>query len=150
MTRQQVEINFDEAKRQVRVIEEGVEILRKADRIHNEMQENTASGWKGINADHFQSISRDLGQKMAIRANNIEEIAVWTRHRAQVLYDTEMEAIRIAEERAYQEQQARAAEAARQAEAARAAEQSRQEAQARAAAEQTARNAAEALRRIFR
>ena len=144
MTRQQVEINFDEAKRQVRVIEEAVEILRKADRIHSEMQDNTASGWKGINADHFQSLSRDLGDRFVRRANNIEELAVWTRHRAQVLYDTEMEAIRIAEERAYREQQARAAEAARQAEEARAAE------QARAAAEQTARNAAEALRRIFR
>ena len=144
MTRAQVEINFEEAKRQVRVIEDAVEVLKRADRLHGEMQESLAGGWKGSNANHFQDYSRALQNKMKTNTSRIAELGEWTKHRAQVLYETEMEAIRIAEERAYREQQARAEEAARQA------EQARQEEQARAAAEQAARRAADAIRRILR
>ncbi|MCR4813251.1 MAG: hypothetical protein K5879_00325 [Lachnospiraceae bacterium] len=146
MTRAQVEINFEEAKRQARVIEEAVEILRRADREHAEMQDGAAAVWKGRNADHFQSISRELGKKMEKQTKLFAELAEWTRHRAQVLYDAEMEAIRIAEERAYREQQTREAEAARAAEQARAEEASRQqEEQARQVGEQIGRN----IRELF-
>jgi uncharacterized protein YukE len=170
MTRAQVEINFEEANRQVREIEEAVAILQKADQIHAEMQENTAAAWKGQNSDNFQSLSRDLGSRLEKMRKLIEELAEWIRHRAKVLYDAEMEAIRIAEERAYQERLAREAEERRQmeqqrseAEARRQAdiadaerrrremeeERARHEAEQRAAAEEAARRAAEALRRLF-
>ena len=143
MTRGQVEINFEEANRQVHVIEDAVAILHKADQMHGEMQENTATVWKGSNSDNFQAISRGLGTQMETQTKLTEELAEWVKHRAKVLYDTEMEAIRIAEERAYQAEQARIAEQTRQAEQARAEEKAR-------AAEQTTRNTMGILRRILR
>ncbi len=135
MTRNQIQINFDEANRQADVIESALDKLKRADALHEELKDGIPAGWRGDNASQFMSIFVQLGDFFRSITNNIINVNNWIRESARRIYEAEMEALRIAEERAYREQQAREAEAARQAEEAKKAE--------------AARAAAEALRRIF-
>lgn len=135
MTRNQIQLNFDEANRQADVIASALEKLKRADAMHEGLKDEIPSGWRGENASLFVNIFVELLVLFKGITKRIMGVETWIRESARRIYEAEMEALRIAEERAYREQQAREAEAARQAEEARKAE--------------AARAAAEALRRIF-
>ena len=124
MTRDQVQLNYEEAIRQSERINSALDKLRQADNIHDSMN-SISSDWRGDNANSFLKIFNELGLIFRKITDRLAGIETWIRDSAKRIYDAEMEAIRIAEERAYREEQARAAEAARRAEEARKAEEER-------------------------
>ncbi len=119
MSRNQIQLNFDEANRQADVIGSALEKLKRADALHEGLKDEIPSGWRGDNASLFMHIFDQLGAFFRSITSKIMNVENWIRESARRIYEAEMEALRIAEERAYREQQAREAEAARQAEEAR-------------------------------
>lgn len=103
MTKRQVEINFEEAKQQSNRLEEAAQLLCEADCFHKEFGDKLNSAWQGDSASRLLSIHYTEEEYLLFHTKQLKELIIQTRRRAQALYDAEMEAIRIAEEREYQE-----------------------------------------------
>ncbi len=109
MTRHQVQVNFDEIKRQTARMEEAYALILQGEKIHNDFQDSLNAVWQGENSDRAKAISNALGDHMAGQRAVFRELIDSTNRQAKNWYDAEMEAIRIAEERAAREAAERAA-----------------------------------------
>lgn len=99
-SRSEIRIDFEQALRQADKLDE---IARKLDRISKNSMENSmqtlSSAWKGANAAAFLRKEDHLQQDISKTARNVRDIADDIRTIARQIYDAEMRAWWIANER---------------------------------------------------
>ena len=95
-----IEMNFSEAKRQAAELEDIAESLRtlSSGKI-DEASSQINAEWKGNSASAFLGKVQTLSGNINETAKELDEIAISIKQTAQRVYDAEMEAVRIAEQR---------------------------------------------------
>lgn len=101
-SRATIEFNFSQANRQAQQLDELAKRLKNiSDRdLQNVMQE-VSSCWQSENASAYLNKGNALQGKMNTTATNLSAIASEIRRVAKNIYDAEMAALQIAEQRAY-------------------------------------------------
>lgn len=101
-SRATIEFNFRTALRQADKIDEIANNLgRLSGTDFGNALQNLSAGWKGENASMYLSKGSTLQGKMNGTSNSLRAVASDIRVIAKRLYDAEMAAIRIAEDRTY-------------------------------------------------
>lgn len=101
-SRQSIEFDFNQAKRhadELDSIAENLDNLSK-NKLNQSMQ-TLSQNWKGANAAAYLSKGNALENDISKSASQLRSIASDIRTIAQNIYDAEMEALRMAEERKY-------------------------------------------------
>jgi len=103
MDRATIEFNFTRAKQQAAELDSAAGNVRTManSNIQNCIQ-GTANAWKGENSIKFIAKGDTIKSKFVSVASGINSVASTVRAIAQNIYNAEMEALRIEEERAYQ------------------------------------------------
>ncbi len=97
-----LQINFQDAKRKAdRLAQIGREIKEMADRDYEETINAINSAWTGENASAYLAKARSLQQKMSATGQSLIDIADEITRKAKVIYDAEMDAWNIANQRKY-------------------------------------------------
>ena len=111
MDRATIEFNFSRAKDLASRLENtGLRIKNVANSNLKDAMQHVSIAWKGENSQKYVSKGDIISAKMVGIAGGVNSVASTIRAVAKNIYDAEMEALRIEEERAYQ---ARLAEEAR-------------------------------------
>ena len=101
-SRQSIEFDFNQAKKQADELDS---IANNLDNLSknkfNQSMQTLSQNWKGANAAAYLSKGSALESDISKSASQLHGIASDIRRIAQNIYDTEMEALRMAEERAY-------------------------------------------------
>ncbi|BAL00623.1 hypothetical protein OBV_34240 [Oscillibacter valericigenes Sjm18-20] len=98
----QIIFDFEEAKRQAQKIDDVAERMEElANQKLGQARENLTAYWQGSSAGAFQERQNELQQGILGTAEALHQQADNIRMIAKRLYDAEMEALRIAEERSY-------------------------------------------------
>ena len=104
-TRASIEFDFQRARQQADTLEQ---IASRLDRLVGQefagTMQDISHHWKGQNADAYLGKASRLQSNMSASARSLATIANNIRTAAKRMYDAEMEALRIAEERLYQGQ----------------------------------------------
>lgn len=97
-TQREIQIDFEQAKRQARRIDEIADYLSELSRrqLENSFQSLSRS-WKGENASAYLAKGTGLQEDIDGTANDLHKIALDIRTVAKRIYDAEMTALRIAE-----------------------------------------------------
>ena len=97
-----IEFNFERAKQQAKKLEETAREMKRlgANSIDNTLVE-LRSSWSGENADAYILKGRTLQQQLAETAQELENIAESIRRVAQAIYEAEMRAREIVQQRSY-------------------------------------------------
>ena len=112
-SRDQIQMDFSRAQSQAGELEQIAESLdRLSNRDFPDTLDDLSRDWKGDNATKYIQKGYQLKESMADTARDLRNAAGSIRSIAQKIYDAEMTALRIAEER---EEAARRAEEARRA-----------------------------------
>lgn len=101
-TRESIQFDFDQARRQADHLDriaDNLDNLGK-NKLNNSMQ-TLSQNWKGANAEAYLAKGNNLKQEITTSASDLRGIASDIRRIAQNIYNAEMEALRIAEEREY-------------------------------------------------
>jgi uncharacterized protein YukE len=114
-SRASIEFDFNRAKQQATRLDDAADQLKRIaeNNFQNTMQ-GISSSWTGENSRNYLAKGTELQKQMLNTAKNLKTIASEIRGVAQRIYNAEMQALRIAEERERQER-ARAAAAAAEA-----------------------------------
>jgi len=99
-TSAQIKMNYQEAIRQAKELDTLAGKVRSTanQKVEQSMQV-LASGWKGSNASEFLRKYGELKQQILDSADELNSIADDIRRTAQIVYNAEMEALRIAQTR---------------------------------------------------
>ncbi len=101
-TRKQIEFDFKKALGQADKIEAIAEKLNKMSTVElGNIMQNLSVGWKGENAELYLSKGSSLQDKMNETAKSLYAAASEIRTIAKRIYDAEMAALAIAQERIY-------------------------------------------------
>lgn len=105
-TRASIQFDFEQAKRQAAELDNIADNLSSLarDKLGGGLQA-LSQNWKGVNAASYMSKGSTLQGNMNSSSSQLHAIASDIRTIAQNIYNAEMEAIRIAEERAYRERE---------------------------------------------
>ena len=101
-TRESIQFDFDQARRQADSLDRiagNLDDLGK-NKLDNSMQ-TLSQNWRGANADAYLTKGGALKQEITSSASELRNIASDIRTIARNIYNAEMEALRIAEEREY-------------------------------------------------
>lgn len=108
-SREQIQMDFDRAERQAGELDNiANDLNRISDRELPDMLNRLGSDWKGDNAGQYIQKGVNLSDQMKGTVTSIRQTASTIRTIARNIYEAEMEALRIAEEREAEER-ARAA-----------------------------------------
>lgn len=100
--RNTIKLNFNRAKQQADRLEEiGNEIKRMANRDYEDTLNGISVAWKGENANAYLSKARVLQNNIAGTGDDLIAVANEIRRKAQRVYNAEMEALKIAEQREF-------------------------------------------------
>lgn len=101
-TRESIEFDFNQAKSQADQLDTVADNLGGLARkeLYGSMQ-TLSQNWKGKNADAYLSKGNTLQGEITASASTLHQIASDIRTIARNIYNAEMEALRIAEEREY-------------------------------------------------
>ncbi len=100
--RNTIRLNFNRAKQQADRLEEiGNEIKRMASRDYEDTLNGISTAWKGENANAYLAKARVLQGNINSTGNDLIAVANEIRRKAQRVYNAEMEALRIAEQREF-------------------------------------------------
>lgn len=101
-TRESIQFDFDQARRQADHLDRIADHLDNLgkNKLNNSMQ-TLSQNWKGANAEAYLAKGNNLKQEITSSASDLRGIASDIRRIAQNIYNAEMEALRIAEEREY-------------------------------------------------
>lgn len=103
MDRATIEFNFSRAIDQASKLEDAVERIKNvANSNLKDAMQYVSVAWKGENSQKYISKGDILSGKMFGVAGGVNSVASTVRAVAKNIYDAEMEALRIEEERAYQ------------------------------------------------
>lgn len=95
-------VNFQNALRQASALEQQAQILRRiASGQMESVMARVQGGWRGENAEAWQHKCAQLGVKIQGTARELEAAAASLRMSARRIYQAEMEAKRLAEERSF-------------------------------------------------
>lgn len=98
--RNTIRLNFNRAKQQADRLEEiGNEIRRMANKDYEDTLNGISAAWKGENANAYLSKARNLQNNIIGTGDDLIAVANEIRRKAQRVYNAEMEALRIAEQR---------------------------------------------------
>lgn len=99
-SRRTIEFDFRLAKQKANELDEIAENLQNLsnNKLNNTMQ-NLSAGWKGESASLYLSKGQTLQEEMIKTSKNLRQVAGTIRTVAKRIYEAEMEALRIAEER---------------------------------------------------
>ncbi|MCM1539165.1 MAG: WXG100 family type VII secretion target [bacterium] len=98
--RYQISMDFEQAKRKANELERVAgDLGRLAGTEFNETLNNLGNNWKGDNAQAYIKKGLSLKERMEQTAAALRDSASMIRAVAKNIYDAEMEALRIAEER---------------------------------------------------
>lgn len=101
-SRSEIEFDFDQAKKQAKRIDEIADDLSNLSKSKLENTLSTLSAnWKGQNASNYLAKGGRLQGEINGTANELHSIASTIREIARRIYEAEMAALRIAEEREY-------------------------------------------------
>ena len=107
--RWQITMDFNSAKSKASELERiAADLKRLANTDLDGTMTNLSSDWKGDNATAYIRKGQNLKEQIQRTAASLEKTASTIRSIAQNIYDTEMEAVRIAEERTARELQKQA------------------------------------------
>lgn len=107
-SRATIEFNFNQANRQADRLDELAGRLKNvSDRDLQSVMQEVSGAWQSENASAYLNKGSALQGKMNTTARNLNTIASEIRTVAKNIYDAEMEALRIAEQRAYNQSQSR-------------------------------------------
>lgn len=97
-----IKINFQQAKQQANRLDEIAEEMKNlSERDFADTMQIVRSNWRGENADLYISKGTRLQGNMTSTANSLHAIASEIRTVAKRIYEAEMKALRIAQERKY-------------------------------------------------
>lgn len=97
-----IEMDFRQAKQQADQLEELAARLKDlAGKELQETMQGLSGAWKGESADSYMQKGKRLEENMSSTARKLEQIASTIRMTAQRVYEAEMRAREIAEERNY-------------------------------------------------
>lgn len=101
-TRESIQFDFDQARKQADSLDRIADNLDNLGRhkLNNSMQ-TLSQNWKGANADAYLAKAGTLQNDITASASDLRSIASDIRTIARNIYNAEMEALRIAEEREY-------------------------------------------------
>lgn len=100
MTEKIIQMNYRRSLEQAKELEEqAARLHRVAGRDLETMLMQLRGAWTGANADQYAVKCRVLQQKIEKTASELEKSAQTLRTAAQRLYNAEMEALRLAQER---------------------------------------------------
>ena len=101
-TRESIEFNFKQARRQADQLDNIADNLNglAKDKLYDSMQ-TLSQNWRGENANAYLAKGNALQGEISSSASELHSIAADIRTIAQNIYNAEMEALRIAEEREY-------------------------------------------------
>ncbi|WP_349943930.1 WXG100 family type VII secretion target [Lacrimispora sp. BS-2] len=99
-SRRTIEFDFRLAKQKANELDEIAENLQNLsnNKFNNTMQ-NLSAGWKGESASLYLNKGQILQEDIIKTSKNLREVASTIRAVAKRIYEAEMEALRIAEER---------------------------------------------------
>lgn len=101
-SRQSIEFDFKKAKEQAKKLDEVAERLnRLSNKNLSDIMQQLSSVWKGENATLYLDKGDRLQEKMSATAKELQNIASDIRTVARRIYEAEMNALRIAQEREY-------------------------------------------------
>lgn len=101
-SRQSIEFDFEQAKRQADELDSIAYNLKNlSNNKLNQSMQNLSQSWKGENATAYLKKGGILAKDILDSSSQLSDIANDIRTIARNTYETEMEAIRIAEEREY-------------------------------------------------
>lgn len=95
-----ITFNYNKAVKQAGELEEIAQEIRKVanDKMETSIQ-TVDKNWDGATSKKFVTKSKQLKSKVVDSADDIEKIASTIKTMAKAIYDAEMEALRIAQER---------------------------------------------------
>ncbi|HJD21099.1 MAG TPA: WXG100 family type VII secretion target [Candidatus Gemmiger faecigallinarum] len=100
MTRHTIEMNFRQASAQASRLDEQAEAVRAiAERQLPDTMQQLSGDWSGTAAGQYLAKCEQLRQKLLNNARQLEQTADTIRRAARRLYNAEMAALRLAEER---------------------------------------------------
>lgn len=101
-SRESIEFDFKKAKEQAKKLDEVAERLnRLSNQSFGGTMQQLSSVWKGENATLYLNKGDRLQEKMNATAGELQNIASDIRAVARRMYEAEMNALRIAQEREY-------------------------------------------------
>lgn len=101
-SRESIEFDFKKAKEQAEKLDEVAERLnRLSNKSFSATMQQLSSVWKGENATLYLDKGDSLQEKMNATARELQNIASDIRAVARRMYEAEMNALRIAQEREY-------------------------------------------------
>ena len=101
-TRESIQFDFDQARRQADSLDQIADNLDGLGKSKlNDSMQTLSQSWKGANADAYLAKGSSLKQDITASASELRSIASDIRTIARNIYNAEMEALRIAEEREY-------------------------------------------------
>lgn len=96
-----IRFDFEKSKREAAKLEEAAAQLKKlANNTMDSSLNQLASGWKGESAAAYIGKARIVEKNILTTANDLFAVAASIRKTAQKIYNAEMEAKRLAEEKA--------------------------------------------------
>ena len=101
-TKRQIEMNFQQAKKQAEALEQLASRLdRLAGRDFAGTMQDVSNHWKGQNATQYLNKASILQSKMQTSAKSLNSIAASIRTAAKRMHDAELRAWQIAQQRTY-------------------------------------------------
>lgn len=98
-----IKMNFKKAKEQAAKLDEIAEEMGNlSSRDFSQTMQTVRNNWKGENADSYVLRGDRLEKKMTNTANSLHTVASEIRTIAERIYEAEMKALRIAQQRKYQ------------------------------------------------
>ncbi len=97
----QISMDFQKAKNQANRLDDAARSIRRESNRFTNCRNDVASAWTGDNASKFTNKMGMVSEDLNKIASNLEKTADVIRKNAKTIYDAEMEAKRIADQRTY-------------------------------------------------
>ncbi len=97
----QILMDFNNAKRQAARLEDAARSIRRESGRMSDCRNDVSAAWSGDNASKFIAKMGIVSEDLEKIASSLEKTAEVIRKNAKTMYDAEMEAKRIAEERTH-------------------------------------------------
>lgn len=102
MSRESIEFDFKKAKQQAKKLDDAAERFRRiANNNFQDTMQAISASWKGENSRRYLNKGTSLKNQMIRTAAKLNGIASEIRTVAQRIYNAEMQALKIAEEREF-------------------------------------------------
>lgn len=97
----QINMDFQKSRNQASKLEDAARSIRRESNRFTNCRHDVASAWTGDNASKFTNKMGMVAEDLEKIASNLEKTAAVIRKNAKTIYDAEMEAKRIADQRSY-------------------------------------------------